>query len=514
VDAAQGGAAVQLAIPSPPSHLQRRTAEADPALLPSGLRSYGKPLSVHRPWQTALADAQARFFARLFGTKAGDARSGPRFGRLVLFGLAGLVFLGGLCFVWAYFYRPPKNEDPRFLLLAAGATFVFAIVLAVCGIFYRPKGGKGGTASRPFNSDKDVPDLYLVYPHGLAAVAGNTFGIHDLERGQGNRVGLEEHESSAPHQKRRRSASAGLEWIHRDGRAKAVDLSASERGLVTQSVDPDCGREIGKVWSLRPAPIGSQIQRSQDELEQRRLDETHQPPRQRPADDYTQDRMLSWCWCEVDRIPNWNTFYDALCRTAPEDPGDSNETPLVNCAWLSLSAFVFAGTTSHNARGYVLRRQFLDPSNASFSALFVEQVVERRRRITAPTQELACERIPVVWAKRRLQPVFLHTSLYVQPLPFSGREVVPANFTAVLVFQGSPSAAPGPRFGLAAWTVRQHDYPVQYGHYGRLHINVQGKLPANRGIKGHQEMGQVFVVVVRFERPHVEQVLQGIVLLW
>jgi hypothetical protein len=33
---------------------------------------------------------------------------------------------------------------------------------------------------------------------------------------------------------------------------------------------------------------------------------------------YTEGRFLSFCWCDVNKIPNWNTFYDALCRTAPE----------------------------------------------------------------------------------------------------------------------------------------------------------------------------------------------------
>jgi hypothetical protein len=33
---------------------------------------------------------------------------------------------------------------------------------------------------------------------------------------------------------------------------------------------------------------------------------------------YTTGRLLAWCWCDIHRIPNWDTFYDAVCRTAPE----------------------------------------------------------------------------------------------------------------------------------------------------------------------------------------------------
>jgi hypothetical protein len=33
---------------------------------------------------------------------------------------------------------------------------------------------------------------------------------------------------------------------------------------------------------------------------------------------YTRGRLLAWCWCAVHTVPNWDTFYDTLCRTAPE----------------------------------------------------------------------------------------------------------------------------------------------------------------------------------------------------
>jgi hypothetical protein len=43
------------------------SSSLDLTKLPEGLRSRGKPLAVHRPWGAVIADAQARFFARLFG---------------------------------------------------------------------------------------------------------------------------------------------------------------------------------------------------------------------------------------------------------------------------------------------------------------------------------------------------------------------------------------------------------------------------------------------------------------
>ncbi len=33
---------------------------------------------------------------------------------------------------------------------------------------------------------------------------------------------------------------------------------------------------------------------------------------------YVRGRLFAWSWCNVDSIPNWNTFYDALCQTAPD----------------------------------------------------------------------------------------------------------------------------------------------------------------------------------------------------
>src|SRR5262249_10146347 len=33
---------------------------------------------------------------------------------------------------------------------------------------------------------------------------------------------------------------------------------------------------------------------------------------------YVSGRLFPWSWCNADTIPNWHTFYDALCRTAPD----------------------------------------------------------------------------------------------------------------------------------------------------------------------------------------------------
>src|SRR5262249_4391812 len=33
---------------------------------------------------------------------------------------------------------------------------------------------------------------------------------------------------------------------------------------------------------------------------------------------YTKGRLFAWCWCNIYNIPNFDTFYDVICRTAPE----------------------------------------------------------------------------------------------------------------------------------------------------------------------------------------------------
>src|SRR5262249_47037267 len=151
----------------------------DPAQLPEGLRARGRPLSVHRPWGQVIEDAQRRVLARLFGENWrnwGNFGRGPALERATLFALGGLVFCGALVALAGFFFRPPTNEDPRWVLAVAGIALVLSAVGFGLGLFYyRIKGIETRMAAKPGKLPAHTPDLYLVYKDGLAAVSGDRF---------------------------------------------------------------------------------------------------------------------------------------------------------------------------------------------------------------------------------------------------------------------------------------------------------------------------------------------------
>src|SRR5262245_5620944 len=110
------------------------TSSLDLATLPEGLRSRGRPLSVHRPWGAVIADAQARFFARIFGKNWRNFGRGYGFQKAALLGFGVFGFLAALVFVWIFFYHLPKSEDRRFVPIAAGICFAISI-LVVGGVY-------------------------------------------------------------------------------------------------------------------------------------------------------------------------------------------------------------------------------------------------------------------------------------------------------------------------------------------------------------------------------------------
>src|SRR3954452_23040555 len=110
----------------------------DPAGLPEGLRTRGRPLSVHRPWKAALADAQRRFLSRFLGEDRQPFVVGEDLQRAVLLALGALMFCGGGAGLAIYRSRPPKNEDPRVLLIVAGVGFALCAVAVGIALFHRP----------------------------------------------------------------------------------------------------------------------------------------------------------------------------------------------------------------------------------------------------------------------------------------------------------------------------------------------------------------------------------------
>ncbi len=295
-----------------------RTPSGNFASLPDGLRARGRPLSVHRPWRAALEDATARFMAKLFGENWRGAAGRSRLERAGLFGLAALMFVAGWCWIWAFYYRPPKNEDPRFLLIAAGVTFIFSLALAVGGAFYRRSPDKDDAASTKIKANKQVPDAYLVYPDGLAAVTGDTFEFLAWSE-------IEE---------------VGWFWVNMD--RQLVLTGTDERHLVVWNGFTNTGElrqaicqrvneillpvTLSKIAEGKSVAFGPfTLRRSGLKYKDRKAswdDVTSMKITNHRGDVrltiYTTGRLLAWCWCDVYKIPNWDTFYDALCRTAPE----------------------------------------------------------------------------------------------------------------------------------------------------------------------------------------------------
>jgi hypothetical protein len=285
--------------------------------LPEGLRSHGRPLSVHRPWKAVLADAQARFFARLFGENWRNAGSGVRFQKAVLFGFGAFLFLGGLALLWMYFYRPPQNEDPRFVLIAAGGAFVLSVGMVVAGFFYRPADKSSDPGTKGAKLSKTVPDLYLVYPDGLAAVTGDAHEFlpwKDVTEVASVWINLDR------------------QLVVRDGDRQVVVWNGfTEMGELRQAIYQNVNRHL-LPRTLRRISEGKSVQFGPFTLRRSGL---KYKDRKASWDDitsmkivnyrgdvrltiYTRGRLLAWCWCDVHQIVNYHTFSDALCQTAPE----------------------------------------------------------------------------------------------------------------------------------------------------------------------------------------------------
>jgi hypothetical protein len=294
----------------------------DTARLPQALRERGKPIAVHRPWREVFADAQRRFLARIFGDNwRGFGRGyGPIIQRVLLFALSFLFFCGGLVALWVYFFNPPTNEDPRWPLGVGIVMLIFSAVALVLGVFYTwIKLLETRMLATPKVQRTDTPDAYLVYKDGLAAVTGDEFEFMEWST-------IEE-----------------VSWIwirwgrhlgltDKDGRQMVVwQLGYTEAGELLQAIyvrvnDFLVPRTLKSVAAGKTVDFGLfALTKGGLKYKGRTAkwaDVTSMKLSTRGGDSrliiYVRGRFIPWSWCNVDTIPNWQTFYDALCKLAPD----------------------------------------------------------------------------------------------------------------------------------------------------------------------------------------------------
>jgi hypothetical protein len=291
----------------------------DLATLPEGLRSRGRPLSVHRPWSAVIADAQARFFARVFGNNWRNFGRGYGFQKAALLGFGVFGFLAGLVFVWIFFYHPPKNEDPRFVLVAAGIFFVFSLILLGGAIFLRHPDDEEPAATVPEKLTKSVPDMYLLYSDGLAAVTGGTFEFMAWK--DVNEVASVWIKMDRQLVLKKGDDRQMMVW---NGFTEMGELRLAIYQQVNNVLLPKALSRIEEGKAVRFGPFTlSRTGLKYKDRKARWSEITSMKIISHGGDQRltirTKGRLLAWCWCDTSKISNWNTFYDALCRTAPEE---------------------------------------------------------------------------------------------------------------------------------------------------------------------------------------------------
>jgi hypothetical protein len=266
----------------------------------------------------AFADAEERFLARLLGENWRSFGSSLRFQRVASFGAGAVAFLGGLVCVWIYFYRPPQGDDAMFVLVAAGFAFLFSIALFVAGIIARGPDGKAQAGPKRGKGPKGGPDLYVVYNDGLAAVTGEKFEFMSWKD-----------VDEVAHVWRKMDRQ--LVMRIGDDREMVVHGGFTEQGELCQAVYqrvsevqlPKTLSRIEEGKSVKFGPISLHRAGLKYKDRKARWDDIKSMKIVNHRGDirltiHTKGRLLAWCWCDIFTIPNWDTLFDALCRTAPE----------------------------------------------------------------------------------------------------------------------------------------------------------------------------------------------------
>jgi hypothetical protein len=294
------------------------TPAFNPAELPGELRSRGRPLSVHRPWKVVVAEAQARLAARLFGDKWKSFGRGAGFKSALVFGFAAFAFVAALVLAWVYFYRPPQNEDPIFVLAAAGFFLLFGVVLVIAALYERLSLNEPPAEATIADSPTSVPDMYLVYSDGLAAVKDG-----DSEFLAWNEVREVAFVWRKMEYQTVIRGGDDREMIVWSGFSEMGELQLAIAQQVNKCLLPKVLKRIAdgkavKFGALTLSRSGLKYKDRRanwDDITSLKID-VHGGDRRFIV--WTRGSLLRWCWCEVHNISNWDTFYDALCRTAPD----------------------------------------------------------------------------------------------------------------------------------------------------------------------------------------------------
>jgi hypothetical protein len=294
------------------THKGEPVADFDTATLPEELQAYGQPLSIHRPWAAAIEDVQRKLLSALGGLTWN--LSGPAFEQWVLLILGAFLLAGGFVALGFYFYRPPKNEDPIFVLITAVGAFVLGGVTFGLGVFRTRLGSGAGAGSKATT----VRRIFVVYEAGLAVVEGDAFEFmrwRDVKELGNTWVRL----------------SLFLTLTDTEGRRIVIDNGLTDSGTLSLALHQRVNDvllpkalkriEAGKWVSFGPFKVSKAGMKYKDRStswDDVKSMEIHTRGLDRRLTIHCYGRLMRWCWYNLTNVPNDGTFLDVLSRTAPE----------------------------------------------------------------------------------------------------------------------------------------------------------------------------------------------------
>lgn len=287
-------------------------ANVDAQALPEGLRAYGRPLAIHRPWNAVVEGARRKLVSKLFGGNQGFSEAAVERWALIIVGAVVLAI--GLLAIGFYFFRPPKDQNPVFLLVIALLAFGVGGASFSAGVFHEWFSELQGG----FSKAQLAPRIYVVYDEGFAAVEGDAFEFMPWR---------EVSEVC--------NASAGLNRIFTvsgaDGRKIDIPPGVTEAGELRLAIQQRVNElllpralakiDAGKSAKFGPFAVSKPGLKYKDRSaiwDDVKSIEIQSGRGGRRLTIYCERRLLAWCWCDLDSIPNHQTLYDVICRTAPE----------------------------------------------------------------------------------------------------------------------------------------------------------------------------------------------------
>jgi uncharacterized protein DUF6585 len=292
-------------------------ADYDAQALPEGLRAYGRPLAIHRPWNAVVEDVRLKLISKLFGGSQGF--SGAAVERWALIIVGAVLLALGLLAIGFYFFRPPKDQNPVFLLVIALLAFGLGGASFAAGIFHEWFSALQEGFSKAQLAPRIVAArIYVVYDEGLAAVEGDA--VEFMPWREVSEVC---------------TTSAGLNRIFTvsgaDGRKIDIPPGVTEAGELRLAIQQRVNEillpralakiEAGKSAKFGPFAVSKRGLKYKDRSaiwDDVKSIEIQSGRGGRRLTIYCEGRLLAWCWCDLDSVPNHQTLYDVICRTAPE----------------------------------------------------------------------------------------------------------------------------------------------------------------------------------------------------